>query len=271
MRGGHSWIKTFVDQAGKGTTAYLHRRTLEITTEKPLVFGRFDIPDPRTRKRLQRKAIADREEMNEVEAAHVIQRFLRPLILVDARGFFPMQAEIIDDVAHSRHHVLLARRHKLPAKRDEAAKVLQGWGRRLIYGRYPRARRQTIWGAYRPRLCLKEHFRIEVGKRSAFARARILERAAAAKREVERKRKAKERADALAERFGRRWLMSGVGAQARREAMSKEIEGIEASIEKTNTTLSQANAARDAAQEVSRIRRPRPCLPHPDPTSHLSP
>ena len=59
----------------------------------------------------------------------------------------------------------------------------------------------------------------------------------------------KERADALAERYGRRWLLSGVGAKARREAMHKEIDGIQASIEKAGTDLAEANAARDAAQE----------------------
>ncbi len=91
-RGHKRFIKIYKDARGAGRSHYLDMETWTYCEEKPGHFPRrLDLPSPRSRRRAHRKLSVGREDMTEVEAAHVIQRLLGPLIQRDAGGYLPSQ------------------------------------------------------------------------------------------------------------------------------------------------------------------------------------
>jgi hypothetical protein len=72
---------------------YKHRKMPGIVlTEKPDILGDDDVLTPRSRRRKNwAEATGGREELNEIEAAHVIEKFMKSLLFKDAGGFLISQ------------------------------------------------------------------------------------------------------------------------------------------------------------------------------------
>ena len=137
-RGHKRFIKLYKDARGAGQTHYLDLETWTYGEDKPGHFPRrLDLPSPRSRRQAHRKLAAGRTHITEVEAAHVIQRLIGPLIQRDAGGYLP-----------SQYPRFLLRGPREITLEKAAVLVQNAWVRREEWKSEAR-RRYALWRLYR--------------------------------------------------------------------------------------------------------------------------